>query len=86
MVELIKADRDLQSIGFIALFILCLQKRGKAIKYSGATLAWNPVTEFEDGFESEIPRLDVHISYEVAARRVHLTVQVWGDRWVWMDV
>jgi hypothetical protein len=62
------------------------RKRRKAIKRgSGAEVTWTPVKEIIDGRESEYGRTDIYINDKVNGLRVQLTIQVWSDRWVWIN-
>src|SRR5207249_8250179 len=71
---------------FVEDVIACIQKRSRSIKHRGAKIESERVKEIEGGAHSDIERLDLHISYRVAASKVTFRLRVWGDRWVWGDI
>jgi hypothetical protein len=72
-------------VDFSSAVLEAFQKRQRAFSRRGAPVECTPVKEIVDGRESEIGRTDVRIEFRVDRARITLRLQVWGDRWVWVD-
>jgi hypothetical protein len=72
-------------IAFSRAVMEAFRKRNRALSRRGATVECTPVKEIVDGRESDIGRTNVHIVYRVERAKVSLRVEVWDDRWVWVD-
>lgn len=62
-----------------------LRKRRRALSRRGASVSWTCVKEIVNGRETEKGRTDVTIDYRVNGLPVTLRMNVWADRWVWID-
>jgi hypothetical protein len=61
------------------------RKRSRAFARRGAPVECTPVKEIVNGHESEIGRTDVRIVTRVGGTRVRVSLNVWGNRRVWVD-